>query len=68
MDIMAIIGVLIGVGILLIVAWAVQEILKYLGITIHPIVRIIVIAIIGIIALLLLAQILGAPVAFFRRN
>jgi len=58
---MNLIGWLLTVGALAIVAWAVQAILASLGIAIPQVVKIIVIAVIGILCLVLLAQVLGVP-------
>lgn len=59
MDIAGLLGFLITVGILCIIAWAIIAILGALGIPIPGVVKIIVMAVIGIICLLLLAQVLG---------
>ena len=56
------IGYLILIGIIAIVLWAIFEILKQVGFSIPPVARIVVIAVIGIVLLLLLAQVLGITI------
>jgi hypothetical protein len=66
MEISGLLGVLILIGILCIIAWAIQAVLASMGIPIPGVVRIIVIAVIGILILLLLASALGINVPALR--
>jgi hypothetical protein len=66
MEISGLLGVLILIGILCISAWAIQAVLASMGIPIPGVVRIIVIAVIGILILLLLASALGINVPALR--
>lgn len=52
------IGLLVKLGIAAIVIWAVVAILKAMGVTFHPVVRIIAIALISIVALLVLVKVI----------
>ena len=61
-----ILGFLILLGVIVILGWAIFAILEKLGIPIHPVVRIVAIAVIGIVLLVLLAQVLGIQVPSLR--
>ncbi len=52
------VGLLVKLGIICIVLWAIWALLNAFGIALHPAVRIVIIAIVSIVALVFLAKLL----------